>query len=311
MRGDLWRQVAHAPRAVKPHVVAVHAQVEQVVQVLAARDGGVEAHLAEHAGAHAEAAAAHVVGAADARAAQRAVHPLVELQAFGPPAVLPPRARDGRVRGVVHVEVAAALRGDLQALARGEPHAVHGVNQEVLVQGNLVVVQEDHHVVVEHGRDGQPHVADGAVAAKRNGIALEPRHGPVDGRAYELGLRRAYDQRVQPGVLAADAIDPRTCALHACGVAHKEHHDPEHAAHRVERREAGLELGQRLRHGRRVVIYADLADLGGRVAFRPVGWYDDDGIQDRWAPSVPRAPQSAGGAGSDGLTAMLSYDTRR
>ena len=129
----------------------------------------------------------------------------------------------------------------------------------------------------------------------------QARHGTVDGRAYELCLCRAYDQRIEPGVLAADAVDPRTRALLACGIAYQEHHDPKHAAHRVERRETGLELGQRLCHGSRVVIYADLADLGGSVAFRPVGWYDDDGIQDRLGPSVPHAPQSADGAGtSDG-----------
>ena len=84
---DRRGKMAHRPPVVEPDIETVQPKIEEVVEVLAARDERVERHTHVCAGMHGKASAAHIVGTRDARPAERPTHPLVEFHALCPPAV--------------------------------------------------------------------------------------------------------------------------------------------------------------------------------------------------------------------------------
>ena len=77
------------PLVVEPDIRAIHAQIEHVVQVLAAGDPRVEGEAPERLLVNGQATAAHMVRARQARAAHGLGDPLVEGAALLPEAVVP------------------------------------------------------------------------------------------------------------------------------------------------------------------------------------------------------------------------------
>ena len=241
------RQVLDHPCVVEPHVHARHAHVEQVIQVLAARDVRVEGHAPEGPGMHGEATAAHVIRPRDARARKGALHPPVELDALGPPpagdAVLLGGIREGRTGLVVKV---TALGKNGQPLACLMTQAVHGLLHEIGGEDHLVVVQEDHGVVPEDGGEGEPHVPDGAVAAQRDGLAA---HVGRD-RAHALHDRRRLvvgdERHVERGVLVDQGPHVPRDTVGLPLRAHQQHDDARYVANLLEGGEAPAKLGMGL-----------------------------------------------------------------
>ena len=278
MRGGGRRHVLDAPVPVEPDVDSVHAQVEEVVEVLAAGDLGVEGDARVGVGRHGEAAAAQDVGPADTRTAQGVAHPLVELGAFGPETVAPARLALPRVGGALAVEEVARLGEDGQALAVGVAEAVDRLDQEVLVLHHLVVVQKDDHVVAEGGRHGKSHVADGTVPPQGQGLLLQVGRDVLDGAADRVGLGVADDHHAQVGVLAADALHAGTGAGGAGARRDQKDDYAQDAADFLEGGKAGLELGHRFGDRGRMVVDADLAHRGQVLGIRPIGGYDDDRV---------------------------------
>ena len=78
------RTVRQRPLVVKPDVGTVHAQVEQIVQVFAAKDPRVEAQTAIRFAMQSQAATAYMVGAREARAGHGLADPIVERAALLP-----------------------------------------------------------------------------------------------------------------------------------------------------------------------------------------------------------------------------------
>ena len=109
--------------------------------------------------------------------------------------------------------------------------------------------------------DHQAHVADGAIPAQRDGLALHLGSDHVDGVLDDLGLAVADDERVEVGVHRTDAVDPGARGLHARRRRHQQDDHAQHATDLLERVEARLELGYGLGYGCRVVIRSDLAYL--------------------------------------------------
>lgn len=176
-------QVTQHPLVVEPDIRAVHAQVEHVVQILAAGDPRVKGEAPERLLVDGQAAAAHMVRARQARAAHGLGDPLVEGAALLPEAVVP-LVLPFREVGVLVVQIVPRLRHDGHALARELPEAVHGLFQEFRVVDHLVVVQEHHGVEAEHVGHEQAQIADGAVALKADlfGEALDVLPGPCAAR---------------------------------------------------------------------------------------------------------------------------------
>ena len=110
--------MAHGPLVIKPHVVAKHTHVKEVIQVLAAGDKRVKGHTRKGAGVQGHQAAAHVVGARDAGARERLFHPTVELDALGPPTMADARLFRGP-GGQCHQPAGLLCRG--ARLPRGRP----------------------------------------------------------------------------------------------------------------------------------------------------------------------------------------------
>ena len=221
--------MTQAPLVVQPDVRSVHAQVQHVVQVLAAGDPRVERQALERLLVQRQAAAAHVVRTRQARAAHGLRHHLVERLALLPEVVVPLVLALREIRAL-GVEVEARLGQDGDALLRELAQAVHGLLQEVGVVHHLVVVQEHHGIEAERVRHHEPQVADGAVAGQADLLLqlAQPQllHALLDER--ELG--RTHHGHVERGVL-------RHLRLHLLGrlvldgrLAHHQHHDLPDAA---------------------------------------------------------------------------------
>ena len=224
------------------------------------------------------AAAAHVVGARDAvLRVLGALHDLVELLGLGPVALGPALCRV-RVGRALRVDKEARLGKDLQVLARVGGKAEDRLGEKVRIGRDLVVVHKDGDVVAKDARDGQAEVLYRAVAAQRYRLAGGPRDNAADGRHNAVALLGADDQGVQVGVGSANAVHARPGRL-ATGLGrHEQHGHAQDAADPLQRREAGLELGQGLIDGRGVVVDAALAQLAGLVALGPIRRYDDNGV---------------------------------
>ena len=132
--------------------------------------------------------------------------------------------------------------------------------------------------MVEDRGDGQAHVAYGPVATQRHGLAVESGGDVLHHARDHGGLLLSHDQGIERGVHPADAIDASACRRLARGRRDKEHYDPQHAAHLVQRGQAGLELGHGLRDWCRMVVRANPPDLRRLVLLGPVGGDDDYGI---------------------------------
>ena len=120
--------MAHGPLVIEPHVVAKHAHVKEVIQVLAAGDKRVKGYTRKGAGVQGHQAAAYVIGARDAGARERLFHPAIE-------------------------EI-AALDQDRQALTRLLPQRIGRALHKVGVDDSLIVIQEDNRVMPQHSGAG-------------------------------------------------------------------------------------------------------------------------------------------------------------
>ncbi len=231
--------------------------------------------MAKRLGINREATAAHVVRPRDARGLLSSGHPLVELGLLRPIAIAPPCGRLVGIARIVAIEEVPRLGRDGQVLPCKKAQTVHGIQEEVLVEGDLVVVHEHHHVVAKDGGDHQAHVANGPIPTQRDGLAFHLWSDHVDGVLDHLCLAVADDERVEVGVPRAYAVDPRPCGIRTVRRGDQQDHDTQHAAHLFQRGKAGLELGNGLRDGRRMVVGSDLADVARLVVLGPVGWDDD------------------------------------
>ena len=239
----LGRQVAHGPLVIEPHVVAKHAHVKEVVQVLASGDKRVKGHTGKGAGVQGHKAAAHVVGARDAGARERLFHPAVELDALGPPTMADTHLVRGSQRGSVAIVEVPALDQNRQALARLLTQRVDRAFHKVGVDDGLIVVQKDNRVVAEHGGAGKPHVANGAVTAQAHALARalgrDLRHAVGNARCLGIGDHGDLERgvRVDDFAHAPGHIDRgRDRADH-------QKDDPRNVAHLLERGQAAVELG--------------------------------------------------------------------
>ena len=176
----------------------------------------------------------------------------------------------GHVGRVVAHHIAARLGKDGQVLVVALTQAIDGVDEELVVEGDLVVIEEHADVVAEDACDHEAHVVDGTIAAQRDGLAIHVGNDSRDGIVDQGRLRRTDDQWVERRVPATDVHDPgaRRCLAGKRG--DDEHDDANDATHLLERVQAGLELGQGLVVGRRVVVRAQLAQLAGLVGRCPV-----------------------------------------
>ena len=162
--------MAHGPLVIEPHVVAKHAHVKQVVEVLATGDKRVEGHTGKGTGVQGHQTAAHVVGARDAGARECLFHPAIKLNALGPPAMTDAHlVRRGQRRSIAVVEI-TAFDQDRQALARLLPQCIGRTLHKVGIDDGLVVIQKDNRVVSQHSGAGKAHVANGAVTAQAHAL---------------------------------------------------------------------------------------------------------------------------------------------
>ena len=200
-RGRVGRTVHDAPLVVEPYVETVHAQVKQVVEILATRDVGIEAHPGERFGMQRETPARQDVGPTDARGVERTIHPHVEERPLVPPAVIP-RGRHGRgIRRIVLVEEVARFGDHREILTGHVSQAVDGIHEEFGGRDDLVVVQEHDRIMSEHGRHQQAHVLDGTIAAQTHGVAIQIGRDLGEGSLDHPRLRRRDHERIETTVL--------------------------------------------------------------------------------------------------------------
>ena len=157
------REVQEAELVVEPDVAAVHARVDEIVEVLAAgnprieRDAAIRIRMQDHATAAAD------VGTAQARAAKDALDVVVEIGRLVPEMVIPGHVL-GRLGAVVAVVEKTGLGRDdrpRRSLARD---AVHGALEKVGIGDDLVIIDEDDRVMTEYRGDDETEVSNGAVA---------------------------------------------------------------------------------------------------------------------------------------------------
>ena len=271
--GRLGWEVARVPRAVKPEVEANEPQVKEVVEVLAAGNPRVEGRARVGFGMDGQAAAAGVVGTADARTREGAAHPGVELGPLGPPAF--PElclALVGDVRAGL-VDKVAGLGKQAQVLAGELAQAPDGLDEELARERDLVVVHEDHDVMPEQRRGHEAHVADGSIAAKRDGLAVHARAHLVDAAGDETRLRRTDDKRVERRVVTHDGVDAGARRGLGGGRRHEQDNGANHAANVIKRVEAAGKLWEGLVHRSGMIIRPHL-----HWVLRPIRRYDNRGI---------------------------------
>ena len=133
--------------------------------------------------------------------------------------------------------------------------------------------------MTEHRCDRKPHVADCAVAPQGDGLPRNVVRHAGNGALHVGGLLCPDDEGVKVNVRAADAVHAGARGLGARRRGNHENNDAQDAAHLLERREAGLKLGQGAVDARGVVVDATLPQRAGLLALRPIGGYDDYGIQ--------------------------------
>ncbi len=270
------RQVAQVPLVVEPHVGAVHAQVQQVVQVLAARDPRVERRAHERRLVDGEAAAAHVVAARKPRPLHGVRDPGVERLALLPEMVVPLVLALGEERPF-GVEVVARLGEDGDALLGELAQPVHRLLEELGIVHHLVVVEEHHGIEAQRVGYRQPEVPDGAVAGEAD-LPAELAHAQLLEALLQDGLlgsahhrdgqlrearRRLLDLigRLRlDGRLADDQQDDLADAL---------------GSHEGLQKARQLAL---LRQGRHVVVGGQHAAAFAAATGGNIGGHDDDGV---------------------------------
>ena len=238
--GRLGRQMAHSPLVVEPRLEAVHAQVDEVVEVLATRNERVEAHAAQRLVVHGGQAAAQRVRARQAGAAHGLLDVLVVELVLLPGAVVPV-ALVGCAPRALAVEEVAGLDEDRDAAAGLSAQAVAGALDEVLVLDDLVVVDEDDRVVTEDGREREADVADGAIACKRDACGDVAKAQLLEALVDERDLIGAHGDDAQAGEVGRDGAHPRHGGALGALLAGDEQHDAANAVHVVERLQAAVQ----------------------------------------------------------------------
>ncbi len=257
----LGRKMTQLPFVVEPDIGSIHAQIQHVVQILAARDPWVERQPAIGLLMDGEAATADMVAARQARARHGLPDPVIERTALLPEAVVPTVLPFGIV-GALVIDVVARLGKDGNALLRELAQPVDRLAHERRVIQHLVIIQEDDGFEAQRVRYDQAQIANSAISAQpdllvhiRDAQLLHPLTDQVE-------LHIADDQRGQLRMRGGDAPDLRgSFSLYPAICCHQYDDEPE-MLHPFKGGQASIELAIIIDIRRVIVVPDDPPHLG-------------------------------------------------
>ena len=200
------RTVHQRPLVVEPDIGTVHTQVEQIVQVFAAKNPRVKAQTAIRFAMQRQAATAYMVGARKARAGHGLADPIIERATLLPKMVVP-TVLALRIVSAFIVEVEARFSKDRNALLGELAQAVHGLFQKCLVFDSFIVVDKHHRIESQHLGNNQTEVANGGIACKANSLLLTTEAQLIQALLNNLSFSAPNHQRVHLGELVGNVLN--------------------------------------------------------------------------------------------------------
>ena len=269
--------MAQAPFVVEPDIGTVHAQVEQVIQILASGNPGVEAQALEGLLVQGKAPAAHMVRTGEPGAGKGLVDPLVERASLIPIAVVPLILAEG-MAVPFGIQVVSALREDGNAPARQLAQAVHALLQKGSVIDNLVVIDEHDAVETQDICKDEPQVADGGITGQPDLEFQPPEPELLEAAPDDVEFPRSHHHDAEQGETRGDfphlfrrlLLDPPLCR--------DQHGNGTDATDPIERFQATGKLPFAHQRGRMVVHDRIVSVRGHRMARGDIGWDDNQGV---------------------------------
>ena len=209
-----------------------------------------------------EAAAAQIIRPRYARPSQTRAHPCVELGALRPPARGDAGLRIACERRPALVKEVAALRQDRQSLAVLLTKRIPRSHHEVAAHHDFVVVEEDYLVGTANRSHSEPHVAYGAIAAKRHALPRVAGSELFDALHDTHRLRIRDNRDIECGVFSGDSAHAPRDLGGRRDWAHDEQGDGRDIAHLLERGEATVKIRSGIVERRRMVVCAGRVRLG-------------------------------------------------
>ena len=172
------------------------------------------------------------------------------------------------------VKEVAALRQDRQSLAVLLTKRIPSARHEVATHHDFVIIEKYHLVGTEDRGDGEPHVAYGAVAAKRYALSRVARSELFDALHDARRLRVRDNRDIERGVFGGDGAHASRDLGGRRDWAHDEQGDGRDIAHLLERGEAAATGRSGVVERGRVVIRAGRVRLGAIIC--PIRRNHDD-----------------------------------